>query len=120
MTNYTPTTSDVRAEYVDRCMDAYDRQVARDEFDRWLAAHDAEVRAGVVTEEPEWEYGTLREVVDGWERGDRYGEHQYVSGVSGRLNHDPSTVTGVRPLDRAVRRRKAGPWVPVQQEGADQ
>lgn len=25
-------------------------------FDRWLAAHDAEVRASVVTEEPEWEY----------------------------------------------------------------
>lgn len=23
--------------------------------DRWLAAHDAEVRAGVVAEEPEWE-----------------------------------------------------------------
>lgn len=27
-------------------------------FSRWLAAHDAEVRAGVVAEEPEWEYGT--------------------------------------------------------------
>lgn len=36
---YTPTTEDVRNEYTD--FDIY----PADEFDRWLAAHDAEVAA---------------------------------------------------------------------------
>lgn len=39
-----PLTTDVEERYA--------------EFDRALAAHDAEVRAGAVAEEPEWEYGT--------------------------------------------------------------
>lgn len=74
-----------------------------------------------LAEEPEWEYGTIRSVVDGWERGDRYGDGSYVDArsISDRLNHDPSTITGARTLEHAVRRRKAGPWVPVKQEGSD-
>lgn len=71
------------------------------------------------TPEPEWEYGTLRGLVDGWEQGDRYGDSQYVDrrSVTDRLNYDPSTVTKARDLTRAVRRRKAGPWEPVPTEG---
>ncbi len=53
MTEYTPKTENVRLGY------AYRRNLPEDErhhpgllaeFDRWLAAHDAEVRAGVVTD----------------------------------------------------------------------
>ena len=59
MSPYTPTTEEVR-DYIR----AADRVTAHtfsgssdsvEAFDRWLAAHDAEVRAGVVAEEPEWE-----------------------------------------------------------------
>ena len=39
MNDYTPTTDNVREEYGDN----WDRRYA--EFDRWLAKHDAEVRA---------------------------------------------------------------------------
>lgn len=62
------------------------------EIDRIEAAHDAEVRAGVVTEEPEWEYG--------------------VAGPTGRMVNN-----GDYTIQQTHRRRKAGPWVPVKQEG---
>ncbi|KTR79138.1 hypothetical protein NS234_01850 [Microbacterium oxydans] len=133
-------------------------------FDRWLAAHDAEVRAeaqsdpaederlvrymamatplgyqaalsvvqqmtlmiqaetearraGVVTEEPEWEYswaGTDDEG-DDWVMDDAFdtrgAAETYVTRPIGRwVNTDNGTL---------VRRRKAGPWVPVKQEGAE-
>lgn len=76
------------------------------------------VRAALAEQgETEWEYGTARTVTDGWERGDRYGERQYIDhrSISDRLNSDQSTVTKVRDLTRAVRRRKAGPWQEVEQ-----
>lgn len=41
MTDYTPTTEEVRDRYM---IDVYTFGRAA-EFDRWLAAHDAEVRA---------------------------------------------------------------------------
>lgn len=86
--------------------------------DLWTTQRsDAEKRAEWEAEqgEPGWEYGTRRSVTDGWERGDRYGEHEYVDArsVSDRVGTDGSTVTGVRDMTRAVRRRKAGPWEPV-------
>lgn len=110
---WTPTTEQVRSHYVFDQSDRWDPDRG-EAFDRWLAANDAEVRASVVPEEPEWEYGTVRSITDGWERGDRYGDGQYIDArsVSDRLNTDRSTVTGVRDLTQAVRRRKAGPWGP--------
>lgn len=75
----------------------------------WLAAHDAEVRAGVVAEEPGWEYGVHCE-------------------SSGRVNSVGAPwmdrkfaekVTANDSGNYGVCRRKAGPWVPVKQEGAD-
>lgn len=122
------------------------------EFDAWLAAHDAEVRAdaesdpakderlvryiamatplgyqsaltvvqqmtlmiqaetearraGVVAEEPEWEY-TRQAEANGWAGPAAYRDEAHAS-------------DGLMPGWRVVRRRKAGPWVPVKQEGAD-
>lgn len=85
MTDYTPTTKQIRSAWWMKRWDSkgQSRSEGSDaEFDRWLAAHDAGVRAGVVAEEPEWEYGVRGEEI--------------------------------------VRRRKAGQWVPVKQEGAEQ
>ena len=53
MSNYTPTTATIRAEYAGRVeaweMTYAEQEAARAEevveFDRWLRAHDAEVRA---------------------------------------------------------------------------
>ena len=46
MTDYTPTTEEVRDAYATHRFNAYGkyREVGYPEFDRWLAAHDAEVR----------------------------------------------------------------------------
>ena len=52
--DYTPTTEAVRAQFGERARlgwlpnvdpDHYDREAQLAMFDRWLAAHDAEVRA---------------------------------------------------------------------------
>jgi hypothetical protein len=53
------------------------------EFDRALAAHDAEVRAGVVTEEPEWEYGVRRR-----NGVDEYGSEHWARWHVGRHGQD--------------------------------
>ncbi|WP_288870834.1 hypothetical protein [uncultured Microbacterium sp.] len=145
MNNYTPTTEQVRTEWIESGTNAPGPRLhAAVAFDRWLAAHDAEVRAraftsaagiarsydtgydttaasiaealkesaGVVAEEPEWEYGVI--------------------GPTGRVVNNGDYTT-----EQRLRRRKAGPWetgcfghcdpegwhspcrVPVKQEGAE-
>lgn len=64
MSEYTPSIDELReawlsAEFEERDSTTSDDDL-RAEFDRALAAHDAEVRAGVVAEEPEWEGVTGR------------------------------------------------------------
>ena len=54
MSEYTPTTQQVRREYVSGRAEAesamsYDPQY-EPEFDRWLAAHDAELREQIAAE----------------------------------------------------------------------
>lgn len=55
---WVPSTEQVRSHYVFNQTNQWDAERG-EAFDRWLAAHDAEVQAGVVTEEPEWEYDVL-------------------------------------------------------------
>lgn len=91
---YTPSTEEIREQYWVSSGDPRRSSEAWAEFDRWLAAHDAEVRAeqadhdamringldtrlaaakrkiaemwtGVVAEEPEWEYGTALRTPNG-------------------------------------------------------
>ena len=58
MSNYTPTTATIRAEYAGRVeaweMTYAEQEAARAEevveLDRWLRAHDAEVRAQALRE----------------------------------------------------------------------
>lgn len=111
------------------------------EFDRALAAHDAEVRAGVVAEEPEWEYGWhtgstvsligRRDQVEEWlaVRGWKLGEGDWGSRVMRRRvagSWMPAEQEGAwhLPLDLPAddsepQQRSFTPWVPVKQEGAD-
>ncbi|MBP5800755.1 hypothetical protein J2D78_01530 [Microbacterium maritypicum] len=49
MSEYTPTTGDIPHE----AMEGWRASGTPAKFAVWLAAHDAEVRAGVVVEEPE-------------------------------------------------------------------
>jgi hypothetical protein len=53
MTEHTPTLNHLRAEYLDLCTKrfGYSTQYA-EEWDRALAAHDAEVRESAAAEEP--------------------------------------------------------------------
>lgn len=51
MSDHTPTTAEVREEYADlnyvtsrQHRRGHDTEARRHEFDRWLTAHDAEVR----------------------------------------------------------------------------
>lgn len=142
MSKYTPTTKEVREAYSGGRSGEY-HAVTGPEFDRWLAAHDAEVRksldpemampcadtkphsahvwqmsatgfclcAGVVTEGPEWEYG-VRATGDNEPFTDHYDSLDAMS-----EEFDGRVVWNVD--EEIVRRRKAGPWVPVKQEGAD-
>lgn len=54
MSNYTPTTNEVRESYVFYNLSELEAEVLRAEFDRWLAAHDAEVRAEVFANMDKW------------------------------------------------------------------
>lgn len=136
MSDYTPTTEDIRTAWTHGYHgDNYPGAEATDaEFDRWLAAHDAEVRqggdyhegfeeglkvgraevrAGVVAEEPEWEY------VPGWIAAD--GRARISQGVIA-----PSYVAEFIAEGGEVVRRRVSKFetvtadmVPVKQEGAD-
>mgnify|MGYP007075995619 CR=1 FL=1 len=53
MSDDDPTTDDMCEQYVAGAMVtgfAYSRREAREDFDRWLAAHDAELRERIVRE----------------------------------------------------------------------
>lgn len=47
MSNFTPTTPMIRTGYM---RDGRERKQRADEFDRWLAAHDAELREQIAAE----------------------------------------------------------------------
>lgn len=47
---YMPTDADVKFNYASAPAATSPREVAADEFDRWLAAHDREVRDAALTE----------------------------------------------------------------------
>lgn len=96
------------------------RQVAGEIFDRWLAAHDAEVRAQVVAEEPEWEYGytskwgtiTASSQADAESRAADHARGIAQHRESGDLKYHGKVV-------KRIAAPKPGEWVPVMQEGAD-
>jgi len=131
----------MRADQINSSTDPEMRRFLGAEWDRMMAAHDAEVRAsvvpeigmpcantkphpahawqmsatgwclcaGVVAEEPEWEYGVEHAQVDGWVERELHLDRQEAL--------DDYRTCGMNCT--LMRRRKAGPWVPLKQEGAD-
>ena len=111
------------AEYYDPINGAKEqRRRAGEVFDRWLAAHDAEVRARVVAEEPEW--GTER-----IEEARIYYRYGVNSGTLTTLNtpkaiaravedHERRTMgrIGVEKIEARTKVTHTSPWVPVKQE----
>lgn len=124
MSEYTPTTEDVRFAMAGLRMSA-ERFVTRDSFDRWLASHDAEVRArgeyyegfeegikvgraearaGVVAEEPEWAVDSIQ-----------YG-HVLADGIFIVEHRGVNYSTHQRRIKLG---QPESSWVPVKQEGAE-
>lgn len=99
--DFIPSMEQIRSHYVFDQSDLWDpeRGVA---FDRWLAAHDAEVRASVLAEqgEPEWEY-----------RMD-YGDKVTYSQTRSRAVR---ALQAGRRVWKRIPERKAGPWLPVEE-----
>lgn len=128
MSEYTPDTERIRLVFRMGGSDADARLTREDVFDRWLAAHDAEVRAD---EAAQW----AQAVIDSGKQGERIGaaragvvaeepEWEYAYEVDGYWDDSEFVVEGYRRVGELsahalARRRKAGPWVPVKQEGAD-
>lgn len=81
------------------------------------------ISAGVVAEEPEWEIGYQLTCDDGSNIGTGYpypdAERAALDGErrAKETNEDYPMYPRVHSV--IVRRRKAGPWVPVKQEGAE-
>ncbi|WP_315637323.1 MULTISPECIES: hypothetical protein [Microbacterium] len=75
------------------------------------------VRAGVVAEEPEWEYGVKFD----WKPEPSYvGSHDNCRYFMDQPNDSLEKHAHPEDTKTLLRRRKAGPWVPMKQEGADQ
>ena len=121
--DYTPTTAEVIRKYATGA--TWQRQrfsAGEDEFIRWLAAHDAQKRAEWEAEqgELEWEYAyeliesDTRDVLTRSGSFDTEQAARHWAPVAHRDESDPEYP----PLDTLiVRRRKAGPWVPVNESG---
>lgn len=110
MSGYTPTTMEIRSHYSGG---ARMRKAA--EFDRWLEAHDAALRAEWEAEqgEVEWEWGVAREQhpsIPAYKQRDREACERFIA-------NPPLDIPNPRGPWLILRRRKAGPWVPVEQEG---
>lgn len=85
-----------------------------------LAAHDAEVRAGVAAEEPEWEYGYTSKwgTIAASSQADaesRAADH--TRGIAEARESGDLTYHG--KLMKRIAASKPGEWVPVKQEGAE-
>lgn len=130
MSEYTPTTDEMRAFYTAERLDGPHLdgfppptvEQAETEFNLWLAAHDAEVQAQVVAEEPEWEYGfQLRESDSGdvYDQEVGFDTEQDATDEGNKRIHDEDDDEYPPLALRLIRRAKSGPWVPVKQEGAD-
>ncbi|MGO4488172.1 hypothetical protein [Microbacterium sp. 2RAF4] len=108
MSGYTPTTLQVEVAFLAAAGHSTHAGSRKEAFDRWLAAHDAEVRAGVVAEEPEWEYGIHFDTSPN-------GPVLLVASEARAMAEAAMGVMsgGVTAMRRTVR---TGEWVPLKQE----
>jgi|GEM_PF-2370472 len=128
VSEYTPTIEENRRDALMRVI-----RIAVEQPGRWTvgrpideAVADAVIawidRAGVVAEEPEWEYGfQLRESDSGdvYDQETGFDTAQDATDAGTKRIHDEDDDEYPPLALRLIRRAKAGPWVPVKQEGAD-
>lgn len=141
MSDYTPPTDDVRNHYAYGCGPEHTWAESREDFDRWLAAHDAEKRAEWEAEQSRADaVGSMSVYDDGYTAGvaegravalAEQGEVEWEYGLADEGAVEPYSdystdldwlLDGLHPLDRGtiiLRRRKAGPWVPVDENGSE-
>lgn len=118
MNDYTPTTEAIRGRIIQRGIGW--GFYGLDEFDRWLAAHDAAKRAEWEAEqgETEWEYEATPDWVEGirWS-GKSLDEHlsnlDRYSDPNGGWWYGEKENKPDRITYQVRRRRKAGPWIAV-------
>lgn len=95
------------------------RGLASSGWDSMHAVLSEKLAAGVVAEEPEWEYGYELIESDTRDVLTRSGafESEEAAQHWARKGHEAESDPDYPALDvLIVRRRKAGPWVPVKQE----
>lgn len=85
MSDYTPTTEEVRAAYIGKPAHWLDEQIGT-KFDRWLALHDAEVTAAAM----------YPQKPGAWEWDPEY-IARYEQGMAAAENY----ATGIEPSRRA-------------------
>jgi hypothetical protein len=89
----------------------------------WMHSYDR--AAGVVAEEPEWEYGTesrfeeSSEVYEAIEWGSREQAEEVAHDRNEEEGHEDGYVRLVYSVVKRIPEVPAGPWVPVKQEGAE-
>lgn len=100
MSDYTPTTADVRDHYAYGCGPEHTWPESCAYFDHWLAQYTAEKRAEWEAEqgETEWEYGNEMLM----------NNHTQIYPASSEFM--AKAQAWLWPM---YRRRKAGPWMPV-------
>lgn len=124
MSDYTPTTEEIIHKFATGATWQHQSySVAEAEIRRWMAAHDAEVRAAALAEQrtEEWEYGTALLSQDGsvW---DQFWHETREDAEQEIAADDESDHEGERiVLIRRTREVPAGPWLPVPEDanGAD-
>lgn len=109
MIDYTPTTATVRERFADGFGLNYAR--ALEDFDRWIAAHDAEKRA-------EWEAEQGWEYAIGAQSEDRPGKFWRDSDwdTTTELHEALGDLEDALPVFSnavVIRRRPSTPWLPV-------
>lgn len=117
MSDYTPTTQAVRLNYITANAGPYrgGEANAAAAFDRWLAAHDAEVRAAALAEQEGRRWFTAA-----YRAGN--GNVIAIGGETIIQEHAQKTVDDFAREDDEgpnyfLATRISPPWVPVEQEG---
>ncbi|WP_449408015.1 hypothetical protein [Microbacterium maritypicum] len=131
MGKYTPAPHEARARFIsgsidlirrrDECSLAEAEETAIAEWERWMEWHNVRVRRGVVTEEPEWEYGVRLQQSVTPRPGENMAAQPFTTPTMPcRTFQGARGVADLNPSYSPTyfRRRKAGPWVPIEREDA--
>lgn len=125
MSNYTPAPHESRARFIagsidviqrrDGCTPSEAEETAIGEWERWMEWHNVRVRRAVVAEEPEWEYGAQHSQGTNAHPSRKQAEEMVAWHAAG----DERKQLHARGKTALVRRRKAGPWMPIEAQADD-